>query len=216
MPVPSLRYRDPSGAEGAFEPGSRSRVLANLKGITSKRAMDLAEYEALIAAQKAYYRQLTPETRFTADLLREMHRDWLGELYVWAGAYRTVELQKDDFVWPPAWRVPDNMLAYERDTLARFTPCRPADDEVIVEAMAVVHSELLLIHPFRDGNGRLARWLTDLMAVQAGLPVPDYALSGRGSVERRQRYVAAVRQGYVRNYRPLAGYFLEAVRRARR
>jgi hypothetical protein len=71
--------------------------------------------------------------------------------------------------------------------------------------MAVVHAELLLIHPFRDGNGRLARWLADLMAVQAGLPVPDYALSGRGSTTRQEHYVAAVRQGYIQNYAPAGG-----------
>ena len=35
-------------------------------------------------------------------------------------------------------------------------------------SIAMVHTELLLIHPFRDGNGRLARWLADIMAAQAG------------------------------------------------
>jgi hypothetical protein len=27
---------------------------------------------------------------------------------------------------------------------------------------------MLLVHPFRDGNGRLARWLAELMFFQAG------------------------------------------------
>ncbi len=34
-----------------------------------------------------------------------------------------------------------------------------------------VHEELVLIHPFREGNGRVARLLSTLMAFQAGLPM---------------------------------------------
>ncbi len=36
--------------------------------------------------------------------------------------------------------------------------------------MAVTHTELILVHPFREGNGRLTRLLNTLMALQAGLP----------------------------------------------
>jgi cell filamentation protein len=46
-----------------------------------------------------------PDTRFTADMIREMHRRWLGGIYSWAGTYRTVERQKGSFRCPPAFRV---------------------------------------------------------------------------------------------------------------
>lgn len=211
-----MRYRKPAGAEGDFEPGSNGRVLANLKGITDPRAMDKAEYRALIEVQQRYFEMLTPETRITARLICRMHRDWLGDLYVWAGQYRTVELQKGNFAWPPAWRVSDNMAVFEREMLGRFTPCRPGPLAQVADAMAHIHAELLLIHPFRDGNGRLARWLSSIMAVQAGYPVPDYRLAGRGSVAQRHRYIAAVSQGYAQNYEPLAAFFVEAVERGGR
>jgi len=77
----TLRYREAGSAEATFQPGSHGRVLLNLPGITSKRAMDLAEYEALLAAQEKYYTILTLDTRFTAALLCQMHADWLGRLY---------------------------------------------------------------------------------------------------------------------------------------
>ena len=79
--------------------------------------------------------------------------------------------------------------------------------------MAEVHAELLMIHPFRDGNGRLARWLADLMALQAGLPAPQYDFEGRGKSARRERYLAAVTRGYGQNYEPLAAFFAEAINR---
>jgi cell filamentation protein len=40
----------------------------------------------------------------------------------------------------------------------------------VADALAVVHVELVLIHPFREGNGRTARLLAVVMGLQAGLP----------------------------------------------
>lgn len=111
-----------------------------------------------------------------------------------------MNLTKDDFPFSAAHLIPDSMDALERDHLSRYTPCNFADFNEIVEAMAVVHVELLLIHPFREGNGRVARMLATLMALQAGLPPLNFtAVRGR----RRQEYFAAVRAGLDRNYRPM-------------
>jgi cell filamentation protein len=83
-------YEPPTGIQTETEPGSRGRVLRNRLGIRRKWDTDRAEYEALVHAQEAYLERVSPDTRFTARLLRQMHRDWLGEIYGWAGDYRTV------------------------------------------------------------------------------------------------------------------------------
>ncbi len=45
------------------------------------------------------------------------------------------------------------------------------DDEIkAVEATARLHHRLVFIHPFTDGNGRLARLLTNLKLMRAGFP----------------------------------------------
>jgi cell filamentation protein len=142
-----------------------------------------------------------------------MHHEWMGGIYEWAGEYRTVEVQKGDFRWPPAYRVPQNMDSLEQNLLFRNTPCRPGSLAEVAWRIAEVHAELLLIHPFREGNGRLARWLADLMAFQAGLPPPDYAFRGKGSVGRKAQYLRAVSLGYLREYEALATFFAEALRR---
>ena len=206
-----IRYAAPQGAEAEFEPGSRGRVLRNLLGIRLKRDMDRAEHRALLAAQTAYLRTIGPKTRFTSALIRQMHSDWLGGIYEWAGRYRTVELQKGDFRWPPAYRVPENMAALETSLLKWHTPCRPGPLPLVARRIAEVHAELLLIHPFRDGNGRVARWLADLMAFQAGFPAPEYPFEGRGSTSRKQRYIEAVGQGALRNYDLLTAFFAEVL-----
>lgn len=209
----SLRYQAPVGPEAEFQPGSHRRVLRNLRGITRKGEMDRAEYEAFLRAQEASYQRFSADTRFTAAALCEMHRDWLGGIYPWAGRYRTLDLSKAGFTWPPAHRVAENMAAFEAGLLARHTPCRPAPLPEVARRLAEVHAELLLIHPFRDGNGRLARWLAGLMAAQAGLLPPEFALVGPGSRSRRAEYLAAVAQGYVCDYEALTRFFGDALER---
>lgn len=92
------RYITPEGSEAESEPGSRGRVLRNRLGIRRKMEMDRLEFESLVAAQEEYLECIGPDTRLTTDLLCRMHRDWLGEIYEWAGRYRTVELAKEDSV----------------------------------------------------------------------------------------------------------------------
>ncbi|MBI3734953.1 Fic family protein [Candidatus Sumerlaeota bacterium] len=208
---PTGRYRLPAGIEIEHQPGSGARVLANKLGIASKRKMDKAEYEALIRAQENWLVNITPRTRFTAALIRGMHRDWLGGLYMWAGEYRTVNLSKAGFTWPPAIRVPANMETFEQGVLSEHTPCLSSGLHDIARRIGIVHGELLLIHPFREGNGRLARWLAELMAYQAGLPRPNYRFAGRGSTGRFGRYINAVRKAYLEDYADLTDFFVEAL-----
>jgi len=200
------RYRG-TGIEGEWQPGSGKRVLRNLKGIRLKTEMDRLEADALLVAEERYLGIITDETGFSADLICQMHSDWLGGIYEWAGRYRTVEMQKGNFRWPPAFRVPQNMAWLEDEFFGKLTPCRHAPLDVVAEKVAAIHAEFLLIHPFREGNGRLARWLADLMFLQAGYPMPRYNFSGKGSVKRKADYLNAVIQGYTQNYAPLAGFF---------
>lgn len=211
-PRPS-RYVTPSGPEVEYEPGSHSRVLRNRLGVRRKREMDRLEFEALITAQEKYLAGLGPNTRLTAAMLCRMHFDWLGGIYEWAGRYRTVELAKGDFRWPPARRIAQNMDAFDKGILKRCTPCPPGLLDEVARCIAQVHAELLLIHPFREGNGRLARWVSDLMAFQAGLPAPDYGFLGRNAIRRRTAYLEAVNKGYVQNYEPLTAFFVAALER---
>ena len=103
-----------------------------------------------------------------------------------------------------AGHVPKLMAAFEKEVLRKYTPCTFASTDEIVTALAIVHAELVLIHPFREGNGRLARMLSLLMAFQAGLPPLDFgAVRGR----KKKEYFAAVQAGFNRNYEPMKKVF---------
>ena len=100
------------------------------------------------------------------------------------------------------------MALLEADALKRCTPCRFQNTDEIAHALAEVHVELVLIHPFRDGNGRIARLLSTLMALQAGLPLLDFS-SIAGA--ERTNYFAAVQAGIDRNYAPMCAIFAQII-----
>lgn len=204
---------DPTGIEAELEPGSRGRVLRNLLGIVRVRDMNLAESQALELAQDAALDRFDSEHRFTAADICALHRLWLGPIYAWAGEYRRVNIGKGGFQFAHAPLIPGLMTELERGALARHTPCRPANDPEIAAALAEVHAELILVHPFREGNGRLARMLALLMALQAGLPPLDFSpLAGAG----RRGYIAAIQAGIGRDYSALAALFAKVIARSRR
>jgi cell filamentation protein len=110
-----------------------------------------------------------------------LHRLRLGPIYPWSGDYRSVNIGKGGFQFAYAPRIAGLMSDLERGPLRRYTPCSAANEFDVARALAEVHAELILVHPFRDGNGRLARLLALLMALQAGLPLLDFSpLAGRG------------------------------------
>jgi cell filamentation protein len=96
------------------------------------------------------------------------------------------------------------MEEFEKTVLRKYTPCFKQTLKQTIEALAIVHTELVLIHPFREGNGRMARLLSIVMAWQARLPTLDFnGIAGK----RKKEYFTAVRAGVGRNYKPMEEIF---------
>lgn len=206
------RYRA-EGAEAEFEPGSRGRVLRNIVGILSARVMAQTESDALLVIQRRLVESFSSDHCFTTADICWMHREWLGGIYSWAGEYRNVNIAKGDFHFAVAARVPKLMEQFGQKHLALYTPCLAKNPDEIAMALAVVHAELVLIHPFREGNGRCARLLSLLMAFQAGLPPLDFGGMG-GKVKRA--YIGAIHSAVSSDYEPMAAIFRNVIRRTLR
>jgi len=185
--------------------------LRNLVGITSPEEMGLAETSALWLVQEQLIGEVSPDQSFTiADLCR-IHRLWLGGLYTWAGQPRSVNLSKGNFAFAMAQVIPVLLDGFEAKQLRKYTPCLFSSRKEVTQALAEVHVELMLIHPFREGNGRLGRLLAILMALQAGLPVLEFSEMIGG---RKEEYFAAVRAGLDMNYLPMEVLFNAVLERS--
>ena len=198
------RYDTANLTEDQYEPGSDGTVLKNLRRITSPEEMEIVETEELWRAQEYLLNVVEQDQGFTTHNIFDIHRMWLETVYAWAGKERQVNISKDGFNFAMAHTLTNLMAEFEQKQLSRYTPCQFSDHNEVAQALAEVHVELMLIHPFREGNGRLGRLFATIMALQAGLPLLDFSeLAG----ERKTEYFAAIRAGMDRNYRPMGELF---------
>jgi cell filamentation protein len=209
--TPADKYDTSNLPEDQYEPGSGGTVLKNLLGITSNKELERVEetrFERLIVEAVARF---DINHRFSTQDILWFHKFWFEGVFVWAGNYRSVNIGKGGFLFAAAVHVPELMRQFENQQLTRLTPCRFKSIEEVAVALAEVHVELVLIHPFRDGNGRIARLLAVLMALQAGLPPLDFS-----DIEgvKREEYFAAVRAGLDRDYLPMEKIFAKVISRS--
>ena len=145
------RYRV-VGAEAECEPGSNGLVLRNLLGITDPEEMANVEQGLLRQLYQAVLSDPACQERLTTAMLTSWHGSWLGNIYTWAGAERTVNVSKDGFPFATAAFISDLLLEFQQQQLDVLTPCKPKSIYELLDALSSVHVELILIHPFREGN----------------------------------------------------------------
>jgi|GEM_PF-326703 len=85
-----------------------------------------------------------------------------------AGSYRTLDVMAagTNYRYPPHYLLSQLMRDFEiwlnSETALKLHP---------VEYAAMAHYRFVSIHPFRDGNGRTARLLMNLLLIRAGYPI---------------------------------------------
>lgn len=186
-----MKYEMPSG-EG--------EVLPNLLGLTSLEQIAEAEFEGFTEAEIILTEELTEKSRFTVAYIQRIHQLALGRLYAFAGKWRDVNLSKGGFTFAAARFLPETMAAFEREVLNAGRSPSPDDRDAPMTRIAMVHAELLFIHPFREGNGRTARVLANLMARQAGFTPPRWEMIGNTEFDA---YVRAVQAAAGKDYQPM-------------
>lgn len=60
--------------------------------------------------------------------------------------------------------------------------------------MAIFHERLLTIHPFKDGNGRWSRVLTEFICRKEKIEIPNWGIKIVNDEKRRTTYIAAVKK----------------------
>lgn len=183
-----------SALEGNCLTAAETRVILE-EGITieGKPSKDQREVVGHAEAFDTMW-QLTRRAEITEQDIQTLHE--LLYRYIDpsnAGCYRrqNITFPGTDTVFPPPSEVKDRMTDF-----VAGTPRLRAENHPIVFA-ALLHTRLLTIHPFLDGNGRVGRLLMNLALLRADYPVSVFRPELRGA------YLAAIREGDVGNVAPL-------------
>lgn len=198
-PRPHRDRYDVSGNAEAEYVDAEQTVLVNKLGISDLETLQIAEEEALAKAYETLLREVRVDTPMTCDLLLHIHKRIFGNLYAWAGRWRSVTISKPGVTWPPPLFVPKAMEGFERTVLKRFPAKALTDDDKFCEAVAEIQGEFLVVHPFREGNARTIKLMTNLVAAQSGRPLLVYDKTDEG----QEKYIVAASQAFAKNYRPM-------------
>jgi len=121
----------------------------------------------------------------TEKFVRELHKRMLGNVWKWAGKFRTSERNIG---------IPYTGIAVALRLLLDDTSDWVANQTYAVDEIAVrFHHRLVQIHPFPNGNGRHSRLMADLLAMSLG--AERFSWGSTSLLEdgaTRQRYIAAL------------------------
>ena len=180
---------------------NEEEILPNLLNSNSLREIQEAEFEGFLYAELLLTTQLTEKTKFDVDYIKNIHFLALKDVYAFAGNFRTVNISKQGFMFPTARFLDQSMQEFQTEILNKLlNEYVKLDSGLFIEDVARVHAELLYIHPFREGNGRTARVLLNLMLRKNGWEPLDFS---KMNEELFQQYVIAVQSSAMKNYEPM-------------
>lgn len=148
-------------------------------------------WQAFQAVKSSIEKILTQKAASPGELVKSDHQLWYRELFspsVAAGILHTRDLagyRSGSVYIRQSMHVPPSHEAVRRDLMPTFFDLLASETEPAVRAV-LGHFAFVYIHPYMDGNGRIARFLMNTMLASGGYPwtvIP---------VERRGEYMDAL------------------------
>ncbi len=191
---------DPAGATlGEDLSGPKQRRL------TTRDARNAAELETISGAYDKYVfrarRKRSGTVWLTDEFIRHVHFDMFGDIWDWAGKYRTERLNMG---------MDPHLIHQQINVLCGDFKYWTSDQSSMLplEVAARLQNRLTRIHPFRNGNGRHARLITDiyLRSIKHLLPNwPQIQLTVHGN-QIREQYISAMKKADQEDYRDLISF----------
>jgi Fic family protein len=195
--------------EGVIAPANRIRELvANKTSPRDRPEQEIAGYRDVLNTIHGNHAAM----KLTPGLVRQLHRDLFKYTDQRGGQWKSVA----------------NRISQVRADGSEFVRFEPVAPHLVDEAMETLHRQLqplwradevdklllipayvldfLCIHPFRDGNGRMARLLTLLLLYHAGYEVGRFISLEKIIEESRETYYDALyrsSQGWHKGKHPL-------------
>ncbi|UAA40012.1 putative adenosine monophosphate-protein transferase Fic [Paraneptunicella aestuarii] len=177
-----------------------SSTLVNLLNIEDMKTLEAAEREITAITVKRVTFSKPP---YSLDYMKKLHRELFSDLYSWAGQIRTVDIAKGGTRFCNCSRI-EAESKRRFDSLNREDWLNGLERELFCERLAEHYCELNMIHPFREGNGRVQRLLFEHLALAAG-----YELNWENV--GKHEWVQANIDGVQVNYERMNNIFLNVV-----
>ena len=182
-------------------------VLHNLVGARTQAELDRAEFDLVHVAEMILLESPPGHTRTIAEW-RAIHRALFGSVYSWAGELRTVNIAKAsagigfDFVATSFFQ---NAISFVEAEIQEAFSVSALDRDEFTVRLAEQYSNLNVLHPFREGNGRTQRFFWNQVALAFGYELDWLSVTAEQNAEASA--VAAVEM----NYEPLVSMFRQVV-----
>ncbi len=154
-----------------------SDIPINKLNIKNSTLIHELEKEQLIKSYQSLHNQLSEDTKFDENYLKKVNNTIFTSLYNWAGEYRTVNISKDSSMFCPYVNL--NSFSNEIfEKLKKDNYLRDYEDESkreeFIEKLSFYMCELIVLHPFNEGNGRTIRLFFDMICTYNGYEYIDY------------------------------------------
>jgi Fic-DOC domain mobile mystery protein B len=178
--------------------------------LTDRGARNAAELDAISRAYNKHVyrarRKRAGKEWLTDEFIRRVHVDMFGEIWEWAGKYRTDRLNigVEFHLIPEQIKLLCGDFSYWNSDRGSMPP---------LEIAARLQNRLTRIHPFINGNGRHARLITDIFFHSVKHPLPKWPqiqLLSEGD-QIRSRYIEAMKAADKEDYRELMAFMKELV-----
>lgn len=166
-----------------------------LKWITLRS--ELNEAEARNIAQAQVWLMSNKNKDFCSDtFLCELHKKMFGDVWKWAGTYRTSERN----IGVAPYQIPMKLMQLFDDVNFWIENKTYSNREIAVR----LHHKLVQIHPFPNGNGRVSRLMADLVLEKLEGTKLYWGNTNLVNVsEIRSTYIAALRKADAGDYSDL-------------
>lgn len=178
-----------------------SDVLVNLLNI--RDADELAEAEAEFTAERyrTYESRQLSLADFSFEHFQHLHHHLFQDLYEWAGKPRDVDISKGTTRFCTCSRIqPEAKKLFA--TIPALIHLNNQHD--LVAQVADLYCEMNILHPFREGNGRVQRFFFEELLFTLGYELKWPTIS-------KETWIDANIAGYDLNLEPLKTIFSQAV-----
>ncbi len=168
--------------------------------VATRGDLNRAEQENILRADAwTRSRRFRPEAVLAESFIRQLHRRMFGEVWQWAGSYRS----SNKSIGVDYWRIVEEIGQLLGKALYWVENEVYEHDELAVR----FHHRLVWIHPFPNGNGRVSRTAADLLVEALGGErfIWGAALAADPAATR-QAYIAALQAADRGDVTPLVAF----------